>query len=100
MLGKHGKPIDLFIVSFQKLCLPEPDNTSVADVIIAGVVSDDKFGFGGGFETDPGVLFKDLDFPAFLGAVEINSIFLIAEGHGDDVRVFGVGKGEAEESGG
>ena len=100
MLGKHGKSLYFFIVIFQELCLPVPYNAPVADIIIAGVVSRDKFGFDGGFETDPGVLFKDLDFPAFLGAVYIDSVFLIAEGHGDDVRGFGVGKGEAEESDG
>ena len=100
MLGKHSKPHDFFAVIFQKLRLPMPDDTPVADVIIAGIVSSDKFCFDGGFETDPGIIFKDLDFLAFLGAVEIDSIFLIAEGHGDNVRDFSIGKGEAEESGG
>lgn len=66
-------------------------------ILACGIVGGDNFSFDGGFETDPGVLFEDLDFPAFPGAVEVDSIIEVAEGHGDDVWGFGVGKGKAEE---
>jgi len=66
-------------------------------ILACGIVGGDNFGFNGGFETDSGVLFEDLDFPAFPGAVEVDSIFLIAKSHGDYVWGFGVGKGEVDE---
>jgi len=54
-------------------------------ILACRAVGSDKFSFDGCFEADPGVLFKDLNFLAFPGAVEIDSVFLVAEGHGDDV---------------
>jgi hypothetical protein len=44
-----------------------------------------------------GVLFKNVDFFAFLKTVEVDNIFFIAEGFWDNVGYVCIRKSEAEE---
>jgi|GEM_PF-2780171 len=91
MFGKNSKPLDFLIIIFNKMCLPVSNNTPVTNIVFAGVIGDDHFGFDVGFEADPGVLPDDIDFLAGGRAVEVDYVVLIAKGQGNKVRAAGFG---------
>ena len=71
MFWQDSKPFYFLIIVFQKLRLPIPNDTPVADIVFADIICSNYLGIDIYFETDPGVLFKNIYFLPMLGAVEI-----------------------------